>query len=313
MRRPTPGSSSCSRTDPDASLTVDLAEGGILLPDGSTIDFEIDPFAKRMLLAGTDELGYLLSKDAELRAWEAAHPPRIDSLAGALTIGAPSWPRCRPARPAEPTAAASPRIDGDITDHGQRGTPGPLRSSAAHADPRRPAGPLALVLLVTACAGTAGHRQRRSRAARPRRSGAVAERRSAGDRRSERAGGHRRPARRSAAAATARWSSRKPGQLDPRPVTIEELKADVDGRHVLVTATWTSGVEPCYVLDRIVVEKGADSFTITLFEGRGPGDPICIEIAQTKQTQVDLGELEPGTYTIADGQGGAAPIEVTVS
>ena len=69
--------------DPDASLTVDLAEGGILLPDGSTIEFEIDPFAKRMLLAGTDELGYLLSKDAELRAWEAAHPPRIDSLAGA--------------------------------------------------------------------------------------------------------------------------------------------------------------------------------------------------------------------------------------
>jgi 3-isopropylmalate/(R)-2-methylmalate dehydratase small subunit len=71
------------RADPDASLTVDLAEGGILLPDGSTIEFEIDPFAKRMLLAGTDELGYLLSKDAELRAWEAAHPPRIDSLTGA--------------------------------------------------------------------------------------------------------------------------------------------------------------------------------------------------------------------------------------
>ena len=34
-----------------------------------------------MILAGTDELGYLLSKDAELNAWEAAHPPRIDSLA----------------------------------------------------------------------------------------------------------------------------------------------------------------------------------------------------------------------------------------
>ncbi len=69
--------------DPDLALTVDLAEGGILLPDGSTVDFEIDPFAKRMLLAGTDELGYLLSKDAELGTWEAAHPPRIDSLAGA--------------------------------------------------------------------------------------------------------------------------------------------------------------------------------------------------------------------------------------
>ena len=69
--------------DPDAELTIDLAEEGILLPDGSTIDFQIDPFAKRMLLAGTDELGYLLTKEPELEAWEAAHPPRIDTLAGA--------------------------------------------------------------------------------------------------------------------------------------------------------------------------------------------------------------------------------------
>ena len=69
--------------DPDAQLTIDLAEEGVLLPDGSTIDFTIDPFAKHMLLAGTDELGYLLAKETELEAWEAAHPPRVDTLAGA--------------------------------------------------------------------------------------------------------------------------------------------------------------------------------------------------------------------------------------
>ena len=69
--------------DPDAELTVDLAEQGVLLPDGSTIDFDIDPFAKRMLLAGTDELGYLLSKVPEIDTWEATHPPRIDSRVGA--------------------------------------------------------------------------------------------------------------------------------------------------------------------------------------------------------------------------------------
>ena len=69
--------------DPEAQLTVDLAEQGVLLPDGSTIDFEIDPFAKRMLLAGTDELGYLLSKESEIAAWEAAHPPRIETRASA--------------------------------------------------------------------------------------------------------------------------------------------------------------------------------------------------------------------------------------
>ena len=67
--------------EPDAALTVDLAEEGVLLPDGSTIAFEIDPFAKRMLLAGTDELGYLLSKEADISTWEAGHPPRIETRA----------------------------------------------------------------------------------------------------------------------------------------------------------------------------------------------------------------------------------------
>jgi 3-isopropylmalate/(R)-2-methylmalate dehydratase small subunit len=66
--------------DPDAHLTVDLAEQGVLLPDGSTIEFEIDPFAKRMILAGTDELGYLLAKAPDIDAWEAAHPARVNSL-----------------------------------------------------------------------------------------------------------------------------------------------------------------------------------------------------------------------------------------
>ena len=66
--------------DPDSELTVDLAEEGVLFPDGSTIDFTIDPFAKRMLLAGTDELGYLLTKEPDITAWESTHPPRVDTL-----------------------------------------------------------------------------------------------------------------------------------------------------------------------------------------------------------------------------------------
>ncbi len=65
--------------DPDARLTVDLSEQGVLLPDGSTLDFEIDPFAKRMLLAGTDEIGYVVGRLPEIEAWEAAHPARIDT------------------------------------------------------------------------------------------------------------------------------------------------------------------------------------------------------------------------------------------
>ena len=69
--------------DPDASLTVDLSEQGILLPDGSTIDFDVDPFAKKMLLAGTDELGYLLGSLPDIESWEAGHPARVDTLAPA--------------------------------------------------------------------------------------------------------------------------------------------------------------------------------------------------------------------------------------
>jgi 3-isopropylmalate/(R)-2-methylmalate dehydratase small subunit len=68
--------------DPGAELRIDLAEQGVLLPDGSTIGFEVDPFAKMMLLAGTDEIGYVLAKDAEIAAWEAAHPPRVDTRLG---------------------------------------------------------------------------------------------------------------------------------------------------------------------------------------------------------------------------------------
>lgn len=94
---------------------------------------------------------------------------------------------------------------------------------------------------------------------------------------------------------------------------MDGLSATVDGRRVHVTATWTSGVEPCYVLDTILVARDGSTFAITLREGHGPEDVACIEIAQMKATRVDLGELEPGTYTILDGAGGAAPIEVVVS
>ena len=35
-------------------------------------------------------------------------------------------------------------------------------------------------------------------------------------------------------------------------------------------------------------------------------------IAKTMRTRVDLGELDPGTYTITDTTGGADPIQVIV-
>ncbi len=68
--------------DPDGEWTVDLEAQKVSLPDGSSFDFEIDPFARSMILAGTDEVGYVLSRLPAIEAWEAAHPARIDSREG---------------------------------------------------------------------------------------------------------------------------------------------------------------------------------------------------------------------------------------
>ena len=73
--------------DPSFELRVDLAEQGILLPDGSTLDFEVDPFSKMMLLAGTDEIGYVLGKEDRIAAWEAANAPRVDTRLGTAVAG----------------------------------------------------------------------------------------------------------------------------------------------------------------------------------------------------------------------------------
>jgi 3-isopropylmalate/(R)-2-methylmalate dehydratase small subunit len=70
------------RERPDAELTVDLDAQVVHLPGDEDLPFEVDPFAKHMLLAGTDELGYLLGKDTEIAAWEAGHLARVDTLAG---------------------------------------------------------------------------------------------------------------------------------------------------------------------------------------------------------------------------------------
>jgi 3-isopropylmalate/(R)-2-methylmalate dehydratase small subunit len=70
-------------SDPNAEFTVDLEAQVVHLPGDEDLPFEVDPFARMMLLAGTDEMGYLVAKLQSIEAWEAAHPGRIDTLAGA--------------------------------------------------------------------------------------------------------------------------------------------------------------------------------------------------------------------------------------
>ena len=69
-------------SDPDVELTVDLESQVVHLPGDEDLPFDVDPFARMMLLAGTDELGYLLRHEAQIGEWEAAHRPRVNTLAG---------------------------------------------------------------------------------------------------------------------------------------------------------------------------------------------------------------------------------------
>ena len=59
--------------NPGAEVTIDLASCTLTMPTGTAVKFPIDPFARYCLLNGVDELGYLLSKDAEITAYEQRH------------------------------------------------------------------------------------------------------------------------------------------------------------------------------------------------------------------------------------------------
>lgn len=55
---------------PDTVLTIDLDHQTVTLPDGQHAHFAIDPYRKTCLLHGLDDLGYLLSKETEIAAFE---------------------------------------------------------------------------------------------------------------------------------------------------------------------------------------------------------------------------------------------------
>ncbi len=95
-------------------------------------------------------------------------------------------------------------------------------------------------------------------------------------------------------------------------VAATRLDTALNGRDLAVRVAWWSGVEPCTVLAGVDVARDGNTFTLTVSEGSGaPPDTACIEIAQYKATIVDLGELEPGTYTVT-AFGDAPPVTVTI-
>jgi hypothetical protein len=89
------------------------------------------------------------------------------------------------------------------------------------------------------------------------------------------------------------------GMAGVHPIRWQSIRR-VNRRNLLVR--FTSGVEPCYVLDHVDVEYGSKHVAITLFEGRDPkaGDVACIEIAELKRVPVELAE-PLGNRRVIDG------------
>ena len=55
---------------PGAEITLDVAATTLALPNGSVVNFPLEPFARLCLLEGLDELGFLLARRDEIEAFE---------------------------------------------------------------------------------------------------------------------------------------------------------------------------------------------------------------------------------------------------
>jgi 3-isopropylmalate/(R)-2-methylmalate dehydratase small subunit len=60
-------------TRPGATITADLPTQTVTAPDGATHRFDIEPFAKQMLLTGQDEIALTLGYENHIRAFEDRH------------------------------------------------------------------------------------------------------------------------------------------------------------------------------------------------------------------------------------------------
>lgn len=70
---------SLAQEDPSTSVSIDLENQSIILPDGRSVKFPIDPFSRYCLLNGVDQLGFLLNLDQEISTYEATVTGRIDT------------------------------------------------------------------------------------------------------------------------------------------------------------------------------------------------------------------------------------------
>jgi 3-isopropylmalate/(R)-2-methylmalate dehydratase small subunit len=57
--------------NPGAEVTIDIETTTLSMPNGKSVKFPLEPFARYCLMNGVDELGFLLSKNAEISAYES--------------------------------------------------------------------------------------------------------------------------------------------------------------------------------------------------------------------------------------------------
>lgn len=55
---------------PDAEININLESQSVTLPGGASFNFEIDSFSKKCLLAGIDQIGYILSFEDRISQFE---------------------------------------------------------------------------------------------------------------------------------------------------------------------------------------------------------------------------------------------------
>lgn len=73
---------SLAQEDPSSAVSVDLETQTVTLPDGRGVLFPIDSFARHCLINGVDQLGFVLTQDDHITAYESSHPGRVQTVPG---------------------------------------------------------------------------------------------------------------------------------------------------------------------------------------------------------------------------------------
>lgn len=96
----------------------------------------------------------------------------------------------------------------------------------------------------------------------------------------------------------------RPGMAGVYPIRWEQADVAADDR--TLTVQFTTGVEPCFVLDHVGVQFSASTVTVTLYQGHDPGSKgvACIDIGIFASVTVVLDQPLAGRK-IADGSAAA--------